>query len=190
MLPTHSIPSSVRKLHPGCFAAVMATGIVSIDVNQHGMPVLARVLLGLNAACFVVLGLLTAVRLILARRELLQDFVNPARGPAFLTFAAASCVLASQCLLVVHWPAWAAALTVLGAASWTALLYLLLLVVICGQRKPGFRRSINGGWLVAVVSTQALAVALILLVSHAGAAPALGWLFAALCLIWSAPRCT
>ena len=182
MMQTNSFRSRVRKLHPGCFALVMATGIVSVDVNQHGMPALAHALFGLNLAAFALLSLLTAVRVIRARQELLDDFTNPARGAAFLTFAAASCVVASQCLLVVHWPGWAMALTVLGAVSWAGLLYLLLLAVITGQRKPGFRRSINGGWLVAVVSTQALAVALTLLVADGGATPALGWLFAGLCL--------
>ena len=160
----------------------MATGIVSIDTSQHGMPTLAYVLFVVNIVAFVLLILLTALRLIRARQEVLHDFTDPAQGAGFLTFVAASCVLASQCLLVVHWPVWATALTVLGAVSWTCLLYLLLLAVITGQRKPNFRRSINGGWLVAVVSTQSLAVALTLLVAYGGATPAQGWLFAALCL--------
>jgi tellurite resistance protein TehA-like permease len=181
-MPSRTLPSSIRKLDPGAFALVMATGIVSIDAAQHGMPVLARALFVLNALAFVVLLVSSGLRLAHARRDVLDDFANPARGAGFLTFAAASCVLASQCMLVVSLPGWATALTVLGAFGWACLLYLLLLAVITGQRKPGFRRSINGGWLVAVVSTQALAVALTLLVAHAGAAPALGWLFAALCL--------
>ncbi|MEO6925786.1 MAG: tellurite resistance/C4-dicarboxylate transporter family protein [Rhodanobacter sp.] len=174
--------SSVRKLDPGSFALVMATGIVSIDASQHGMSTLARVLFGVNATAFVLLILLTALRLARARQEMLNDFRSPARGAGFLTFVAASCVLASQCLLVVHRPGWAIALTVLGGVSWICLLYLLLLAIITGQRKPDFRRSINGGWLVAVVSTQSLAVALTLLVAYGGATPAQGWLFAALCL--------
>ncbi len=179
---TNFIQSSVRELDPGSFALVMATGIVSIDANQHGMPGLARLLFAVNVVAFVVLLWLTALRLIHARQAILNDFTNPARGASFLTFVAASCVLASQCLLVVHRPGWAIVLTVLGVVGWLSLLYLLLLAIITGQRKPGFERSINGGWLVAVVSTQSLAVALTLLVAHGGATPALGWLFAALCL--------
>lgn len=179
---TNSTQSSVRGLDPGCFALVMATGIVSIDVGQHGMPLLAQVLFGANVAAYVMLAWLTGLRMIRARQELLNDFANPARGAGFLTFVAASCVLASQCLLVVRWPTWATVLTVVGAISWASLLYLLLLAVITGQRKPGFRRSINGGWLIAVVSTQSLAAALTLLVAYGDASPALGWLFAALCL--------
>ena len=182
MKPTRFLASSIRRLDPGAFALVMATGIVSIDAGQHGMPVLARALFALNALAFLVLLALSGLRLLHARREMLDDFANPARGAGFLTFVAASCVLASQCMLVVPLPRWAVALTVLGAVGWGCLSYLLLLAVITGQRKPGFRRSINGGWLVAVVSTQSLAVAITLLVAHGHAAPALGWLFAALCL--------
>ena len=182
MMLSRTLPSSIRKLDPGAFALVMATGIVSIDATQHDMPVLARALFVLNAVAFVLLLALNALRLLRARREVLDDFTNPARGAGFLTFVAASCVLASQCLLVVLLPRWAIALTVLGAVGWACLSYLLLLAVITGQRKPGFRRSINGGWLVAVVSTQSLAVAITLLVAHGLAAPALGWLFTALCL--------
>ncbi|MGH3553523.1 MAG: tellurite resistance/C4-dicarboxylate transporter family protein, partial [Mycobacterium sp.] len=73
-------------------------------------------------------------------------------------------------------------LTVVGALSWAVLLYLLLLVVITGRHKPGFSRSINGGWLIAVVSTQALAVVLTLLVADRGAGISAQWLFVALCL--------
>jgi len=179
---TNFTRSNVRRLDPGSFALVMATGIVSIDASQHGMPMLALALLALNATAYGVLVLLSLWRVLQAGGEVLHDFTNPARGAGFLTFVAASCVLASQFLLVVHWPAWATVLTAVGAIGWVSLLYLLLLAVITGQRKPGFRRSINGGWLVAVVSTQSLAVVLTLLVTHGGAVPALGWLFAALCL--------
>ncbi len=174
--------SRVRTLDPGCFALVMATGIVSIDLSQHGMPWLARALLLVNVVAYGVLVLLTAWRVARARRELLADFTSPARGAGFLTFAAGSCVLACQCLLIVHAPAWALALTLAGAVGWALVLYLFLLAVITAQDKPGFSQSINGGWLVAVVATQGVAVALTLLVADGGAGLAEQWLFIALCL--------
>ncbi len=172
----------VHTLDPGCFALVMATGIVSIDAQQHGMPGLARALFALNIAAYIGLLMFTVLRVAWARQKLLDDFANPARGVGFLTFVAGSCVLASQCVLVVSLPTVAIALTVVAAIGWLALLYLLFLVVITGERKPGFQRSINGSWLVAVVATQALAVVLTLLVADGEAASALGLLFAALCL--------
>ncbi len=160
----------------------MATGIVSIDAQQRGMPALAVSLFVLNALAYVVLILLTGLRLAWAWSEVVADFTNPARGAGFLTFTAGSCVLAAQCLLVVRVAAAALALAVVGAISWAVLTYLLLLVVITGRRKPAFRRSINGNWLVAVVSTQSLAVILILLAADDGLGLSARWQFVALCL--------
>ncbi|HWU76722.1 MAG TPA: tellurite resistance/C4-dicarboxylate transporter family protein [Rhodanobacter sp.] len=170
-----------RHLSPGCFALVMATGIVSIDVSQHGMPLLARWLFGLNLLAWLLLLALTGLRLKCFRREMLADFVDPGRGAGFLTLAAATCVLGSQCLMVVHLPTLARALALLGALFWAALIYLFFAATITARIKPGFTRSINGGWLVAVVATQALAVLIVLLVADQ---PVLNpaWLFGAICL--------
>jgi tellurite resistance protein TehA-like permease len=173
--------SRARHLNPGSFALVMATGIVSIDVNQHGMHALALTLFGANLLAWLILLALTIVRLIRFRRELVADFVHPGHGAGFLTLAAATCVLGSQCLMVVHLPELARSLALLGALSWAALIYLFFAATITARIKPGFTRSINGGWLVAVVATQALAVLMTLLIADDPAAAA-GWLFAALCL--------
>ncbi len=170
-----------RGLNPGCFAMVMATGIVSIDLHQHGMHTLALALLAVNGIAFVVLLGLTALRVARYHRELVADFVDPGRGSGFLTLAAASCVLGSQCLTVVTLPLLARALALFGALCWLALTYLFLAATITARIKPRFTRSINGGWLVAIVATQSLAVLLVLLVAHAPTTGA-AWLFLALCL--------
>lgn len=173
--------SRARHLNPGCFALVMATGIVSIDVNQHDMRALALTLFGVNLLAWLMLLALTAVRLLRFRRELVADFVHPGRGAGFLTLAAATCVLGSQCLMVVHLPQLARVLALLGALAWAVLIYLFFAATITARIKPGFTRSINGGWLVAVVATQALAVLMVLLVADDPAAGT-GWMFGALCL--------
>lgn len=162
--------SRARHLNPGSFAMVMATGIVSIDLDQHGMRALALTLFGVNLVAWLVLLLLSAVRLLRFRHELVADFTNPGRGAGFLTLVAATCVLGSQCLMVVHLPELARALALLGALLWVALIYLFFAATITARFKPGFTRSINGGWLVAVVSTQALS-ALVTLVAASRADP-------------------
>lgn len=156
----------VHRLNPGCFAMVMATGLVSIDVNQHGMPVLARVLFAFNALAWLWLLALTTWRLLRWRHAVVSDFVDPGRGAGFLTLAAATCVLGTQCLLVVPLPALAWVLAALGAVFWALLTYLFLVATITARFKPGFTRSINGGWLVAVVTTQALSVLVTLLAAY------------------------
>lgn len=152
-----------RNLEPGVFAAVMATGIVSIDLGQHGMPWLARALLVINVVLYIALLVMTAWRGMHWRAELIADFKDPARGAGFLTLAAGTAVLGSQCVTVVAAPMWAAALAVWGTVLWFALTYLFLAATITARIKPGFTRSINGGWLVAVVATQALSALLTLI---------------------------
>ena len=175
------VRSRIRHLNPGCFALVMATGIVSIDVSQHGMTLLAQALFGLNLLAYAVLLVMTTLRLLHFPRELLADFVSTGRGAGFLTLAAGTCVLGSQCLLVVPLPRLADGLLLAGAVSWVGLVYLFLAATITARIKPGFTRSINGGWLVAVVATQALAVLLVLRTASVSP-PNAAWLFTALCL--------
>ncbi len=148
--------AAVRRLHPGCFALIMATGIVSIDASQHGMPAIAQALFAFNLVAYVWLLALTAWRLVHFRRELIADFVDPSRGAGFLTLAAGTCVLGSQCVQVVSLPTLANALAMVGALAWATLIYLFFAATITARIKPGFTRSINGGWLIAVVATQAL----------------------------------
>lgn len=152
----------VRRLDPGCFALVMATGIVSVDAGQHGLPRLALALFALNLLAYAWLLALSLLRLARFRHEMVVDFTDPSRGAGFLTLAAATCVLGSQCVLVLPLPALAATLAVTGAVLWLALIYLFFAATITARFKPGFTRSINGGWLVAVVSTQALSTLLTL----------------------------
>lgn len=153
----------VRLLAPGCFALVMATGIVSIDAGQHGMPGVARALFAFNLVAYAWLLALSVWRLACFRAEVLADFTDPSRGAGFLTLAAATCVLGSQCVLVRPLPALAMTMAGFGALLWLALTYLFFAATITARFKPGFTRSINGGWLVAVVATQALSGLLTLL---------------------------
>lgn len=180
MSATLNMDSLARDLDPACFAFVMATGIVSIDASQHDMNGLARALLVLNALVFAGLLALTVWRLLRHRRRLIGDFADPGRAAGFLTLAAGTCVLGSQCLIVIDAPLAARAFAIAGGIFWLGLLYPLFAVAITRRHKPGFARSINGGWLVSVVATQALAALAILLAADTGMRDAL--LFVALCL--------
>ena len=54
----------IRTLHPAYFALVMATGIVSIAAQLLDVPVVPKLLLGINLVAFAVLWLLTIVRIL------------------------------------------------------------------------------------------------------------------------------
>lgn len=173
-----------RALEPGAFAAVMATGIVSIDASQHGMVLPAQALFVVSLVMFACLCALGALRALRFRGELLADFVDPVRGVGFLTFAAAACVLATQCIVVVRAPLAAVVLGAVGAVAWVVLAYAFFAAMIARRAKRGLARSIHGGWLVLVVTTQAVAVVAIELSGAVGAADQAQrpLLFAGLCL--------
>jgi hypothetical protein len=63
MAIVEAISQRARGLDPGSFALVMATGIVSVDLRQHGMPWLAQALFWLNLCVYAWLLMLTALRL-------------------------------------------------------------------------------------------------------------------------------
>ena len=176
------VMTRARAMEPGGFALVMATGVVSVDLTQHGMHILGRVLFWLNWAAYLWLLLISTLRFIFYRDEMVANFVRPGRGAAFLTMAAGTCVLAIQCLLVVYLPLLARVIAVWGAVCWVVLIYLFFFSTMTRRIKAPFSATINGSWLVVVVATQALAV-LIAILAQDGALAVREWLlFAAISL--------
>lgn len=171
-----------RGLHPGYFALVMATGIVSTALNEHGVPFFARTLFWLNCVAYAWLLMLSVVRLAYYPAEMLADLVRPGRSPAFLTLVAASCVLAAQCVLVVYYPIAARIMAFWGALCWAGLLYGFFFTVIARRVKGTFSQTIHGDWLIVIVATQSLAIAITLLSNDHMPAVLQRWLFIAICL--------
>ena len=143
---------------PGYFALVMATGIVSLGASALGFRSLAVGLFGVNVAAYAVLWGLTLARLAVYPRRLLADLTEHARGPAFLTIVAGTCVLGSQFGLMTPWMGIARALWYLGLGLWAGLVYAFFAAVTVGDPKPGLEEGLHGGWLVTVVATESLAV--------------------------------
>lgn len=180
MGPGRYLLQHAQRLDPGCFAAVMATGIASVDAAQHGFDAIARALLAINLAAFVVLAALSLVRLARFRQEMLADLTDARRGAGYLTFVAAAGVLGSQCLLVVAAPHAARLLWWIALGAWIVLSQAFFAAMITRRDKPPPGEGIGGGWLVMVVSTQSVSVLGTLLAIHAGPA-AEGLAFASLC---------
>lgn len=179
-MSTSFILQRARTLRPGCFAAVMATGIAAIDADQHGMEWLARVLFALNVAMFACLLVLLLVRCAVFRREITADFQDPRRGVGFFTLVAAAAVLGSQSLLLDPGRNAAWALEGFAALVWIGLIYLFFFVAMTRPVKSDPTHGVDGGWLVAVVATQAVAILATLLATAPTWHPEL--LFGALCL--------
>ena len=136
----------------------MATGIVSIAAQVEGMPSIARALLAVNLAAFVVLWLLLLARIALFPRRVLADLADHARGPGFFTLIAGTCVLGSQLLVVIDRPGAAWWLWIAGIVLWVVVMYAFFTAVVVREQKPTLEAGINGAWLIAIVATQAVSI--------------------------------
>jgi tellurite resistance protein TehA-like permease len=136
----------------------MATGIVSIAARMQDFDTVANALFALNVAAWTVLCVLTALRLQRHPARMLLDLRDHLRGPGFFTTVAATAVLASQFAIFDISLRAAFALAALAALLWFVLTYAIFAALTLKDDKPPLDKGINGGWLLAVVATQALAV--------------------------------
>lgn len=159
-LPARRAPlrEALADLHPGYFAVVMATGIISVAAELLQVPALAQPLYYVNIVLYAVLGALLLTRLTLFPRRVMHDLGDHLRGAGFFTVVAATCVLGQQVVLVAHRPQAGAWLWVASAVLWGPLIYGFLTAAMVTRRKPTLDRGISGSWLLAVVATQALSL--------------------------------
>ncbi|MCO5108485.1 MAG: tellurite resistance/C4-dicarboxylate transporter family protein [Burkholderiaceae bacterium] len=153
-------------MSPAYFALVMATGIVSLASQQLGLHAIAVALFGLNVVAWVALWVLSLLRMVRHRRRFFGDMVDHLRGPGFFTTVAGTAVLGSQCALLASEYRVAVALWALAIALWVGLTYTVFAAFTIKEDKPTLDRGITGGWLLAVVATQSIAVLSALIAAH------------------------
>jgi tellurite resistance protein TehA-like permease len=150
--------AALADLPPASFALVMATGIVSIAARLQGWQTLPNVLFAFNVAAWIGLCVLTALRLARHRDRMLQDLRDHLRGPGFFTAVAGTAVLGSQFAIFEVSLGAALVLAAAAVALWFVLTYAIFAALTLKEDKPPLDKGINGGWLLAVVATQSLAV--------------------------------
>lgn len=160
--------AGLAGLSPAYFGMVMATGIVSIAAHMLGYPRVAHGLFVVNCVVYPVLWLLYLLRVLWHPRAFLDDLVDHLRGPGFFTAIAATGVLGSQAMLLHGQLRWAFALWCAAVALWLVLTYAIFTILTVKETKPPLDRGINGGWLLAVVATQSIAVLSAVLAAHIG----------------------
>ena len=157
----------VRDLHPGSFAFVMATGILSTGEVTFGRQLTSGALLVVATAGYVVLCASYALRAAWYPSRFWADTGRPERAFGFFTFVAGSNVLALRLALAGQSVA-AEALAVLGGVACLILSYGIFARVALATVKPPPGEAVNGSWLIWVVATQSLSIAFSVLGAGSG----------------------
>ncbi|MEX1232354.1 MAG: tellurite resistance/C4-dicarboxylate transporter family protein [Planctomycetaceae bacterium] len=149
---------AIAELHPAYMALVMATGIVSIAASGQGMTRIGAALFWMNVVFYAALVAMYLSRAVGHWDRFAADVVDHSRGVGFFTVVAATNVLGSQCLLIADAPRAAAALWLIGILLWLTIGYTVFTALTVKGAKPSLAEGINGGWLLAAVAAQSVAV--------------------------------
>lgn len=161
--PRFIMEYGIRRLFPGYFALVMATGIISNAAWFFDFQAVATGLFFLNLLFYLTLWGLLLMRIFMHSRQLAADLTDHSRGPGFFTLIAASNVLGSQFVLQYDDYTIARILWIFGLLLWGVILYGFFLNITIKQKKPTLSNGLNGSWLIAIVATQSVATLGILL---------------------------
>lgn len=165
-LDTGRITASVKNLHPGYFAYVMATGIISTAAYSLGPSWLSLALLAAACAGLAILGVALVSRLIFFRAAVAADVRAPDRVFAFFTVTAGLDVLGVRFELD-DYPAVTLGLAAVAAAVWLLLTYGVPATLLLTRAHDSVLGGVNGTWLLWIVATQSLSTAAAVLVPHA-----------------------
>lgn len=149
--------NSIRTLNPGYFAFVMATGIVSVGLSNNGWTLASAILMWICAIGWVTLAALYLTRLAIFRKELVNDFLNPAAAFAFFTIVAGTNVLGTRIAMDGHFGLGITFL-ILGTIFWLCLGYGIPWASFFGPAQHPILKQANGTWLIWTVATQSVAV--------------------------------
>jgi tellurite resistance protein TehA-like permease len=158
--------AEICGLNPGCFALVMASGIISNGLALGGHRGWSNLLFGVIIVAYPVLILLTLARLLLFPRALWSDLMNPALVFSFFTIVAGTGVLAVA-LNLRGQSQFALSLWAFAFAVWLVLIYLGFAVMIF-HNPAGGADIAHGGWLNAIVGTESLVILGTLVAPEAG----------------------
>jgi len=150
--------TAIRDLHPGYFAFVMATGIISTGTFLLGPSWLSKGLLVVASIGLVVLSAALVVRLAVFGSSVAADIQAPERVFGFFTIVAGIDVLGVRLGAAGH-PLATAILAGLAAALWLALTYGVPASLLLTRERDSVLGGVNGTWLLWVVGTQSLSVA-------------------------------
>ena len=146
--------AAVADLPPGAFAFVMATGIVSIGLDQQGLPTVSTALLVVAIIAWTLLVLALVGRLVAYRDRALADLHDPRRAFGYFTLIAGSGVIAVRMLE----EAWAVSAVLLALAAIVGLVlgYAVPWAAVLSREERPVLTEANGTWFIWVVASQSV----------------------------------
>ncbi|MUV37681.1 putative membrane protein [Lentibacillus sp. JNUCC-1] len=148
----------LEDFFPGYFALVMATGALSIGSHLLEMTVVSKALLFINIGAYLILWVITLLRLGWFPTRLIDDLTSHTRGPSFFTLVAGTSVFGSQLIIVGGLHTVAFYLWGLAVLLWLVIMYTFFFAVTVRRDKPTLAEGINGAWLIAAVATQSISI--------------------------------
>lgn len=146
----------IARLYPGCFALVMATGIISNALFFEGYRRPSDALFVVNSLAYPVLVIFTILRAISFSKSLWSDLTNPRLVFSFFTIVAATDVFGVGINLRGY-----ASISVLmwlfALVLWFGLIYFCFAVLVFLNTAHG-ANVVHGGWLIAIVGTESLVI--------------------------------
>lgn len=146
--------SALKSLHPGNFALVMATGIISIALEAQGFRGPSSALSAFAIAAWLILLLLCTIRAIGFPRAVFNDLTSPRMVFSYFTLVAATDIV-GLLMLNYGFTNLAIACWFLAFACWCLLLYLAFSVLTFMSHENNVN-IMHGGWLITIVGTQSL----------------------------------
>jgi tellurite resistance protein TehA-like permease len=150
--------NTAKNLLPAYFAMVMATGIVSIAAYIYSIYILSQFLFYVDFIGYIVLWILSIYRVIVYSGYYLRDLEDHSRAPGFFTVIAGTNTLGSVFFVVEKNYTAAFDLWLFGLILWFFYQYFIFVSLSLSKNKPSLENGINGAWLIAIVSTQSVAV--------------------------------
>lgn len=150
------IDREISTLYPGCFALVMATGIISNAMFFTDHHDVSTALFVVNLISLPWLCLATFLRVVRFRAALWADLINPRLVFSFFTIVAAFNVFGAG-LYLRGFGAEATLIWLFALVLWLILIYFSFGVLTFFNTAEA-ANVVHGGWLIAIVGTESLVI--------------------------------
>lgn len=145
---------AIESLHPGNFALVMATGIISIGLNYLEFEWASVSFAIIAFSAWLILLVLCGFRLYKFSKAIVTDLTSPRMVFSYFTLVAATDIVG---MLAHDWGYinFAIFCWFIAFFSWCLLLYLAFSVLTFLSHENNVN-IMHGGWLITIVGTQSL----------------------------------